>query len=162
MFEDNHVIRLQKAGGDRLTAASLASAPVQPVIAQAPMRPPHGRGGFLSGTLVLVALLSTVALVTYAIGHRAGVKDARSASLASAAASEENVAARVSALILAPDEVPTIALVKDLAPLQGMSFFEHAKVGDVVLMYERAQKAILFDPDANKVIEVGPMSTAVQ
>ncbi len=65
----------------------------------------------------------------------------------------------VSKLISLPnDEEPTIATVSDLEALKGQAFFANAKVGDKVLIYAKAKKAVLYDPTANKVIEVAPLN----
>lgn len=59
---------------------------------------------------------------------------------------------------LPPAEVPQIATVTDVTKLQGQSFFARAKNGDKVLIYQGAQKAILYDPIAKKIVEVAPIN----
>jgi hypothetical protein len=67
--------------------------------------------------------------------------------------------AEVGKLIVLPTgEQPTIATVSDLNRLKGQSFFSRARNGDKVLIYTKAQEAILYDPLANKIVEVGPIS----
>lgn len=61
-------------------------------------------------------------------------------------------------VILPKDETPTIATVSDLTKLKGQEFFNNAKVGDKVLIYSKAQKAILFRPSDNKIIELAPLT----
>lgn len=56
-------------------------------------------------------------------------------------------------------ENPTIATVSDPKALQGQSFFENAKTGDKVLIYANAKKAILYDPVADKIITIAPVTT---
>jgi len=69
--------------------------------------------------------------------------------------------AKVGKLIELPtDEEPTIATVSDLEPLKGQTFFDKAKIGFKVLIYTNAKKAILYDPEGNKIIEVAPVNTA--
>ena len=71
----------------------------------------------------------------------------------------EELAAEVGKLIVLPtDEVPTIATVTDPEALKGQTFFVNAKKGDQVLIYANAQKAILYDPVAKKVIDVAPIN----
>ena len=68
---------------------------------------------------------------------------------------------KVGKLILLPQgEIPTVAAVADLTPLKEQSFFKNAKKGDIVLMYARAKKAVLYDPSANIIIEVAPITTS--
>lgn len=69
------------------------------------------------------------------------------------------LAARVGKLIRLPDgEVPTIATVADPAQLADQPFFAKAKTGDKVLIYSQARRAYLYDPVANKVLEVAPVN----
>lgn len=65
----------------------------------------------------------------------------------------------VGKLILLPqDELPTVATVSDPTKLAGQAFFAKAKVGDKVLLYPNARKAYLYDPAANRVLEVAPIN----
>lgn len=79
-----------------------------------------------------------------------------------AAASQEEIkqlVKTVSRLIdLPPDEIPTVATVADVEKLKNQPFFARAKTGDKVLIYANAKKAILYDPVANKIIEVSPVN----
>lgn len=60
-------------------------------------------------------------------------------------------------IILPEDEEPTIATVNDLSKLQNQPFFANAQIGDKVLIYNKAKKAILFRPSENKIIELAPL-----
>jgi|SRR3989344_2765668 len=72
----------------------------------------------------------------------------------------KKVVAQVGKLILLPEgETPTLATVTDTEKLKGQSFFANAKTGDKVLIYTNAQKAILYNPKLNKVIEVAPINS---
>lgn len=86
----------------------------------------------------------------------------KSSVLGSSAKAEKESAeliAEVSKLIELPKgEEPTIATVSDINKLKGQEFFAQAKNGDKVLIYTKAQKAILYDPIAKKVVEVGPIN----
>lgn len=53
-----------------------------------------------------------------------------------------------------PNEKPTIATVEDTKKLSGQTFFQSARNGDKVLIYAKAQKAVLYRPSISKVIEV--------
>jgi hypothetical protein len=66
---------------------------------------------------------------------------------------------KVGKLMLLPvDEQPTIATVTDPAKLADQAFFANAKVGYKVLVFGVAKKAILYDPENNLIIEVGPVN----
>ena len=62
-------------------------------------------------------------------------------------------------LILPNDEVPTVATVTDPEKLANQLFFKEAKIGDKVLIYNKAQKVILYDPNLKKIIEVAPINS---
>lgn len=70
-----------------------------------------------------------------------------------------NTISKVSRLMELPtDEEPTVATVADLEQLKNKPFFQKAKLGDKVLIYTKAKKAILYDPKSNKIIDVGPIT----
>lgn len=62
---------------------------------------------------------------------------------------------------LPPDEQPTVATVIDRDKLKTQVFFAKAEKGDRVLIYTKAQKAILFRPSEKKVMEVMNLQTAI-
>ena len=69
-----------------------------------------------------------------------------------------SVVAQVGKLMLLPtDEQPTLATVTEPEKLKTQPFFAHAKKGDRVLVYNKAKKAILYDPELNKIVEVAPL-----
>ncbi len=75
----------------------------------------------------------------------------------------KQIIARVGRLIVLPsDEQPSIVTVADPDKLRDQLFFRNAKKDDVVLIYANAKKAILYDPADNKIVEVGPITTAPQ
>jgi len=61
-------------------------------------------------------------------------------------------------IILPADETPTIATVTDKEALKEYPFFNNASVGDRVLIYEKAGKAVLYNPALNKVVEIAPFN----
>lgn len=73
---------------------------------------------------------------------------------------EENklLIAEVGKLIVLPvEEEPTIATVSDLNKLKDQPFFAKAQLGDKVLIYTDAKKAILYRPVDKKIIELAPL-----
>lgn len=65
---------------------------------------------------------------------------------------------RLERVMLLPDETPTLATVADPEQLKSQPFFVDAKKGDKVLIYGQARKAILYDPRAKKIVNVGPVA----
>lgn len=61
-------------------------------------------------------------------------------------------------IVLPEDERPKVATVSDVNKLKSQPFFANAKNGDRVLIYTKAQKAILYDPIQKKIVEVGPIN----
>ena len=71
--------------------------------------------------------------------------------------------AHVGKLVLLPaGEEPTVATVTDLKALAGQEFFKNASLGDKVLMYPKAQEAVLYDPNQDKIIQVAPLMVGTQ
>lgn len=64
-------------------------------------------------------------------------------------------------IILPSGEQPTIATVSDLSKLKDKPFFNNAQIGDKVLIYLKAKKAILFRPSEHKIIELAPLVDGV-
>ncbi len=59
-------------------------------------------------------------------------------------------------LELPKSEVPSLATVTDPTKLTDQPFFKRAEVGDKVLLYTEAGRAVLYRPKTGKVIEIGP------
>jgi hypothetical protein len=65
---------------------------------------------------------------------------------------------KVGKLVSLPQgEEPTVATITDLKPLEGQEFFKDARIGDKVIIYKGASKAILYRPTQNKVITAAPL-----
>ena len=104
--------------------------------------------------VVLVFLVLASAGVAFYFYSRATVNPQQAANEEAQA-----VIAKVGKLILLPEnEQPTVATVSDPQRLADQPFFSKAKKGDKVLIYTNARKAILYDPELNKIIEVAPVT----
>jgi len=118
--------------------------------------------GFASQSLIIIiglaiVLIAVVGIAVYFYLQYQKTQD----QLNKTTQSNEQAAliAEVGKLIVLPTgEQPTVATVSDINRLKGQSFFIHARNGDKVLIYTKAQEAILYDPLANKIVEVGPIS----
>ncbi len=73
---------------------------------------------------------------------------------------QDTIAAVGKLLVLPENETPTMAVVSDPSKLMSQPFFAHAEKGDRVLIYTASQKAILYSPTLNKIVEVAPINTA--
>ncbi len=71
----------------------------------------------------------------------------------------QNIIANVSKLTDIPsDEKPTIATVTNPTSLKDQYFFQDAQVGDKILFFSTAKKAILYRPSTNKIISIAPLN----
>jgi hypothetical protein len=76
----------------------------------------------------------------------------------SAEASVRKLVEEVSEAIIIPqDELPTVAKVADASQLANQPFFMNARTGDDILIFEKAEKAILWRPSVRRVVEVSSL-----
>ena len=109
-------------------------------------------------TVVVLGVLLLAALIFGAIFFKK-YKDASGDPQKLAQRQTQDLVNQIGKIILLPTgETPTVATVSDLAPLKDQPFFANAKVGDKVLIYATAKKAFLYDPVANKIVEVAPVT----
>lgn len=77
----------------------------------------------------------------------------------SAQAEVKQLVSQVGKLMDLPQgEDPTVATITDISKLKDQPFFAQAQNGDKVLIYTNSKKAILFDPKADKIIDVAPVN----
>lgn len=78
---------------------------------------------------------------------------------ATADSEKQKVLTRLGQLMVLPvGEEPTVATISDKEKLKDQPFFAKAKNGDVLVIYTQARKAILFDPVADKIVDVVSIS----
>ncbi|MFZ2886893.1 MAG: hypothetical protein WA021_03685 [Minisyncoccia bacterium] len=133
------------------------SPPIRPSHLPPPSTPRRARRSWQGPILAGIALLALLC-VGYLI-YRVFFLDAEERE---ARESQELVDTVGMLMLLPADEQPTIATVTDLESLRDQEFFRYAELGDIVLMYPKAQRAILYNPDENKIIEVAPITIDVQ
>lgn len=115
---------------------------------------------FIVVVVIIIASLTGIGSGIYFYNkYQTAQKQLRESSLSGSP--QEDIKAlvdKVGKLIKLPDgETPTVATVSNLDRLKDQPFFANAKVGDRVLLYTQAKKAILYDPFDNKIVEVGPL-----
>lgn len=118
--------------------------------------------GFSNRSLIVLVTFSIVLLAAVSVAIYFYIQYQQSKmqlDRASAANEQSALIEDVGKLIVLPtDEQPQIATVSDISKLKGQSFFNHAKNGDKVLIYTKAQEAIVYDPVVNKIVSVGPVN----
>ncbi|MCA9348825.1 hypothetical protein KC878_01630 [Candidatus Saccharibacteria bacterium] len=64
---------------------------------------------------------------------------------------------KVSAIYEIPaDEDPVIATIEDITKFKDQPFFDNAKNGDKLLIFNKAKWALLYRPETDKIINAGP------
>lgn len=123
-----------------------------------------GKPGTLILALILVALigLGSAGYFYYQLGKTQGYFWSKKGPQASQKAEQEAVGQlvkEVGKLIDLPaNETPTVATVTDVNKIKSEPFFQNAKNGYKVLIYQNAKKVILYDPSGKKIVNVGPFS----
>lgn len=129
--------------------------------------PGSNQPGKLNVLMVVLAILALIGLGSggyfyYQLGKTQGFFWSKKAPQAPQKQEAEAVAklvAEIGKLIDLPaNETPTVATVTDINKLKSEPFFQNAKNGYKVLIYQNAKKVILYDPTAKKIVNVGPFS----
>lgn len=110
-----------------------------------------------AGMILGVILVATIALSALAVTQHWG-----GLGLSPEARAEREVirvVASVEKLIVLPEgETPIVATITDAVTLKAdQSFYEQAENGDVLLVYNQAQRAILYRPSTHRLINVAPI-----
>lgn len=112
-------------------------------------------GKIVGGLAALVFVLSLVGNAYLFVQYRSLSADPQK----QAQQETRDLVRAVSQLMILPEgEDPTIATVADTEKLKDQPFFSRAEIGDKVLLFTTAKKAILYRPAANKIIEVAPIN----
>ncbi|TSC62676.1 MAG: Uncharacterized protein G01um101448_1007 [Parcubacteria group bacterium Gr01-1014_48] len=131
------------------------------VLSGDPMQEKQGKGRKVV-FLIFAVLLILAGIVFYLLNKKSSVLEgsANSAAVAATDTGEllEDTLAKIGNIIALPEnEKPALLIVNDPEKLRGQPFFDKAKVGDQVLIYQQARKAILYDPLVNKILEVAAL-----
>ncbi len=105
----------------------------------------------------LLAIILILAVATVSLYSK--VRSLENPNLATASEIKSIVSQISKSFVLPENETPTIATVSDPDKLKGQAFFANAQVGDKVLIYSLARRAILWRPSISKVIEVSNLNT---
>lgn len=111
------------------------------------------------GILVLVSWLGTGYFFNRTRTLKADLSQLRADPGSVAREESKELVDKVGELVSLPeDEDPIIATVDDISELEGQAFFEKAEEGDKVLIYAKARKVYLYDPDSHKILEIAPLN----
>ena len=101
-------------------------------------------------------MISIIVVTTY-LAYKLTLPGPDAAELA-LAANQETVN-RVGELIILPEnELPKIVVMTELNIPKDQIFFDNAEVGDQLILYPLARRAILYSPKLDKSKEAGPLS----
>lgn len=114
------------------------------------------------GVMIVLLLIALAPGGYFYMQYKDTQKKLTEQSSASTQSEIQKLVDEVSAVIELPSENPTVATVSDVEKLKEQPFFAKAEVGDKVLIFTEAKKAILYRPATKKVIEVGPVSIKPQ
>lgn len=110
-------------------------------------------------TLLVVLAVAVVASIGSALYFYSQLSQLKADPQKIAQEETQALVAKVGKLIVLPEgEGPTVATVTEPELLKDQPFFVRAKKGDKVLIYASAGKAILYDPENNKIVEVAPIN----
>lgn len=70
----------------------------------------------------------------------------------------EDLRAEVGKIIQLPDEKPVVLDVTDIEKIKEQPFFKDAKVGNKVLLFPTARKAVIYDTQEKKIVNSGPIA----
>lgn len=89
------------------------------------------------------------------------IKQAAGASQSASGDQLSKILVEIGKIMKLPEgEIPTMATISDIAKLKDQPFFQNAKNGDVLLVFNKAGKAILYNPTDKKIVEVAPVNNA--
>ena len=111
--------------------------------------------------IILILFLLLVATSMLAYYFYSKLSNVKSDPNIAAKEQFDAIIGKVGKLIELPEgETPTMMTIADLSKLKDQPFFKRAKIGDKVILYNKAAKALLYDPSADKLIDVAPINTA--
>ena len=113
----------------------------------------------LLGLLVFLLVLGLAATTGYFYYQYQKLSKSPVASQVQAEEEAQKMIKAVGKLMLLPkDETPTVATVTDIEKLKDQPFFKDAKNGNKVLIYPNLKQVIVYDPEANLIINVGSVN----
>lgn len=109
----------------------------------------------------VIALLAVVSSVYFFSQYRQAKQEISrlSAPQEAVLAEQHQLVEQVGRIVELPTgEAPTVATVSDVEKLKHQKFFEQAENGDKVLIYTKAEQAVLYRPSSQKVVQIAPVN----
>jgi len=125
-------------------------------------------GGFFSG--IVFFAVTVVVIIVFVVGvffvtrekdskDSSGIPTAQTSPAVDPKVELDQLLSEIGKVMLLSDkETPTLATVSEVEKLANQSFFKNAQNGDKVIIYQNAQKAILWRPETKMIIEVGTVT----
>lgn len=114
---------------------------------------------------IVKILVTILFIISFAVGFLYGFEKYRPdflklpINLTSQTTSDDEVIQKLEKLMDLPkDEKPAVTSLDNVEKLKGQQFFKKVMMGDKVVIYPNAKRAILYRPSENKIIEVGVIS----
>lgn len=101
--------------------------------------------------IVTVVLLVAFGLLGYALLKKS--QQLEKLSNTQTSSQNEQFIVEIRKHLQVPEEEPTVATVSDASKLNSQEFFKHVQDGDKVLIFPKANRALIYRPSTQKVIE---------
>src|SRR5688572_19531025 len=131
--------------GDRAKSAAKTGPPIDTV---KKMRGKLWKRWRLIVPIALIILLAMGGLTYAYLDARADLQ-----KLSKTGNSQEEMLQTISRHLAVPKEEPTVATVNDAVKLNSQEFFKDAQNGDKVFIFPKANRALIYRPSTQKVIE---------
>ena len=110
--------------------------------------------------LYVVALIVVIAIVYFGYTKYQAMQNTPEAQAAKAVEQKNAILAKIGQLTVLPtDEEPVLFTVNDANLLKTQqAFFKDAANGDVLLVFQKGGKALIYRESENKIVNAGPVS----
>lgn len=117
-------------------------------------------GSKIASIIGILALMVASSILTwYVIKTKPSIAGIQTNNSGEQQAVADGIISKVGRLMMLPsDETPTVASVTDATKVNTQPFFASAQNGDDILIYQKAQKIILYRPSTNIIINVGSIT----
>ncbi len=113
------------------------------------MRRPKGRASFLRTLVSLIVLALFIVAIVYSVRH---ISPERKQAMENTALIQS-----IGKLMIIPNEQPIVATINQAAVLiQEQPFYTGSQNGDKLVIFPKAQKAVIYSPSRDVIVNSGP------